>query len=131
VSEKLSENIQVVANEPSLAFFRIQEHVRKTLPPLTDKKVWLLVHTCTSHTDVYFELIANAVWFWARKRDFIYNIFVLLYWIVDDKYDLCFVQREVLSLQKSIQGSSFDTEYAIKYVSSCVIFWTGEWLVNT
>lgn len=59
VSEKLSENIHIVANEPSLAFFRIQEHVRKTMPPLVDKK------------------------------------------------------REVLSLQKSIQGSSFDTEYAI------------------
>jgi len=35
----LSENIQIVANEPSLAFFRIQEHVRKTLPLLVDKKV--------------------------------------------------------------------------------------------
>jgi len=39
VSEKLSENMHVVANEPSLAFFRIQEHVHKTLPPLVDKKV--------------------------------------------------------------------------------------------
>jgi len=39
VSEKLSENIHIVANEPSLAFFRIQEHVRKTMPPLVDKKV--------------------------------------------------------------------------------------------
>jgi len=29
---------------------------------------------------------------------------------------MCVPQREVLSLQKSIQGSSFDTEYAIKYV---------------
>jgi len=31
--------MHVVANEPSLAFFRIQEHVHKTLPPLVDKKV--------------------------------------------------------------------------------------------
>jgi hypothetical protein len=59
VSEKLSENVHIIANEPSLAFYRIQEHVRKTLPPLIDKK------------------------------------------------------REVLSLQKIIQGSCFDTEYAI------------------
>jgi len=44
VSEKLSENIQIVANEPSLAFFRIQEHVRKTLPPLVDKKVVFTMH---------------------------------------------------------------------------------------
>jgi len=27
---------------------------------------------------------------------------------------MCVQQSEVLSLQKSIQGSSFDTEYAIK-----------------
>jgi len=56
VSEKLSENIQIVANEPSLAFFRIQEHVRKTLPPLVEKKVVFTVHSL--HTDVYFRNVA-------------------------------------------------------------------------
>ncbi|XP_059163377.1 BLOC-1-related complex subunit 8-like isoform X2 [Physella acuta] len=38
VSDKLSETLNVIANEPSLAFFRIQEHVRKTLPQLVDQK---------------------------------------------------------------------------------------------
>ncbi|CAL1526970.1 unnamed protein product [Lymnaea stagnalis] len=38
VADKLSETINVIANEPSLAFFRIQEHVRKTLPQLVDQK---------------------------------------------------------------------------------------------
>ena len=38
-SDKFSENLQIVANEPSLAFFRIQEHVRKTLPQLSERKV--------------------------------------------------------------------------------------------
>lgn len=28
-SEKISENMHIVANDPSLAFYRIQEHVRK------------------------------------------------------------------------------------------------------
>lgn len=41
VSDKFSENINTVANEPSLAFFRIQEHVRKTLPQLVEQKVRL------------------------------------------------------------------------------------------
>ncbi|KAH9505088.1 hypothetical protein Btru_059490 [Bulinus truncatus] len=37
-TDKLSETINIIANEPSLAFFRIQEHVRKTLPQLVDQK---------------------------------------------------------------------------------------------
>lgn len=38
VSEKFSENLHIIANEPSLAFFRIQEHVRKSLPQLVEQK---------------------------------------------------------------------------------------------
>ena len=39
VTEKLSESINTIANEPSVAFYRIQEHVRKTLPQLVEQKV--------------------------------------------------------------------------------------------
>lgn len=42
VTEKLSESMNVIANEPSLAFFRIQEHVRKCLPQLAETKVRML-----------------------------------------------------------------------------------------
>jgi hypothetical protein len=38
VADKYSETVNIIANEPSLAFFRIQEHVRKTLPQLVDQK---------------------------------------------------------------------------------------------
>ena len=41
VAEKISESMNIVANEPSLAFFRIQEHVRKSLPQLVEQKVQL------------------------------------------------------------------------------------------
>lgn len=37
-TEKISENMHIVANEPSLAFYRIQEHVRKVLPLIVDRK---------------------------------------------------------------------------------------------
>ncbi|KAG4076177.1 hypothetical protein HA402_014726 [Bradysia odoriphaga] len=37
-TEKISENMHIVANEPSLAFYRIQEHVRKVLPMIVDRK---------------------------------------------------------------------------------------------
>jgi len=39
VTDKISESLNVIANEPSLAFFRIQEHVRKCLPQLVETKV--------------------------------------------------------------------------------------------
>jgi len=61
VSEKLSENINIVANEPSLAFYRIQEHVHKTMPPLVDKKVYLVV-TC------YTRLMFSLGWLPAKKH---------------------------------------------------------------
>lgn len=30
--------MHIIANEPSLAFYRIQEHVRKVLPLIVDRK---------------------------------------------------------------------------------------------
>jgi len=38
-TERISENMHIVANEPSLAFYRLQEHVRKALPPMVEKRV--------------------------------------------------------------------------------------------
>nr|NP_727796.1 uncharacterized protein Dmel_CG32590 [Drosophila melanogaster]Q8IR45.1 RecName: Full=BLOC-1-related complex subunit 8 homolog [Drosophila melanogaster]AAN09342.1 uncharacterized protein Dmel_CG32590 [Drosophila melanogaster]ABF85728.1 IP08424p [Drosophila melanogaster]AOQ13552.1 CG32590-PA [synthetic construct] len=37
-SEKISENIHIFANDPSLAFFRVQEHVRKVTPAIFEKR---------------------------------------------------------------------------------------------
>ncbi|KAL1110122.1 hypothetical protein AAG570_008199 [Ranatra chinensis] len=34
--------MHIVANEPSLAFYRLQEHVRKALPPMVDKRIEVL-----------------------------------------------------------------------------------------
>lgn len=30
--------MHIVANEPSLAFYRLQEHVRKSLPPMVENR---------------------------------------------------------------------------------------------
>ncbi|CAF1507641.1 unnamed protein product [Adineta steineri] len=37
----INETIQSNANEPSLAFYRIQEHVRRTLPTMIQKRIEL------------------------------------------------------------------------------------------
>lgn len=31
--------MHIVANEPSLAFYRLQEHVRKALPPMVERRL--------------------------------------------------------------------------------------------
>ncbi|CAM9383051.1 unnamed protein product [Lampetra planeri] len=36
VSDKLTDSMYILANEPSVALFRLQEHVRKSLPELVD-----------------------------------------------------------------------------------------------
>lgn len=38
-TERISENMHIVANEPSLAFYRLQEHVRKVMPAMVQKRV--------------------------------------------------------------------------------------------
>lgn len=37
--ERISENVHICANEPSLAFYRLAEHVRKALPPTVESRV--------------------------------------------------------------------------------------------
>ena len=37
-TEKISENMHIIANEPSLAFYRIQEHVRKVIPLIVERR---------------------------------------------------------------------------------------------
>lgn len=37
-SEKVSENVHILANEPSLALYRIQENVRKVVPVIIEKR---------------------------------------------------------------------------------------------
>nr|XP_032821186.1 uncharacterized protein LOC116948533 isoform X2 [Petromyzon marinus] len=39
VSDKLTDSMYILANEPSVALFRLQEHVRKSLPELVEHKV--------------------------------------------------------------------------------------------
>ena len=39
VSDKFTESMYVLANEPSVALYRLQEHVRRSLPELVQHKV--------------------------------------------------------------------------------------------
>lgn len=38
VTQDISESIHILANEPSLALYRLQEHVTKSVPEIMDKK---------------------------------------------------------------------------------------------
>ncbi|XP_055295952.1 BLOC-1-related complex subunit 8 homolog [Sitodiplosis mosellana] len=37
-SEKISENLHIIANDPSLAFYRMQEHIRKVMPMIVERR---------------------------------------------------------------------------------------------
>ena len=38
VAGKVNESIQILANEPSLGLYRIQEHVHRTIPQIVERK---------------------------------------------------------------------------------------------
>lgn len=42
VTDKFTESVYVLANEPSVALYRLQEHVRRSLPELAQHKVRVL-----------------------------------------------------------------------------------------
>lgn len=44
VTDKFTESMYVLANEPSVALYRLQEHVRRSLPELVQHKVLTLCH---------------------------------------------------------------------------------------
>ncbi|XP_031622934.1 BLOC-1-related complex subunit 8 homolog [Contarinia nasturtii] len=37
-SEKMSENLHIIGNDPSLALFRMQEHIRKVMPMIVERR---------------------------------------------------------------------------------------------
>ena len=39
VADKLSETVHLMSNDPSMGLYRIQEHVKKSVPTLVEKKV--------------------------------------------------------------------------------------------
>lgn len=45
VTDKFTESVYVLANEPSVALYRLQEHVRRSLPELAQHKVSPM-HSC-------------------------------------------------------------------------------------
>lgn len=64
--ERVSENIHISANEPSLAVYRLQEHVRRALPPTVSRRQ----HVTSLHSqlqgacyDVEYALRYNVVLF--------------------------------------------------------------------
>lgn len=47
-TEKISENMHIVANDPSLAFYRLQEHIRKGKILIFEFIKYPVVYTCVS-----------------------------------------------------------------------------------
>lgn len=50
MTDGLAESCHLLANEPSVAFFRLQEHVRKAVPELVARKVTVSASRAQKHT---------------------------------------------------------------------------------
>ncbi|XP_066422485.1 BLOC-1-related complex subunit 8 isoform X3 [Molothrus aeneus] len=58
VTDKFTESLYVLANEPSVALFRLQEHVRRSLPELAQHKIPFPAQP-----------LPDPCWFWPSQSD--------------------------------------------------------------
>ncbi|KAJ8984273.1 hypothetical protein NQ317_009757 [Molorchus minor] len=74
-TERISENMHIVANEPSLAFYRLQEHVLKALNPMVDRRVDVnRIHTELQGRCYDIEYAVGALKGMSRAEDSFKNI---------------------------------------------------------
>ncbi|XP_042906377.1 BLOC-1-related complex subunit 8 [Parasteatoda tepidariorum] len=88
-SEKISENLHIFANEPSLACYRLQEHVHKSLPQLVLKRIEVnQLHRELQGKCYDLEYAINAVKEMQKSGEHFKNITQLLYQAIISKQRL-------------------------------------------
>lgn len=77
--------MHIVANEPSLAFYRLQEHVRKSLPPMVENRVEVIKlhrelqgHCYDVEYAVRYELIQKQCHYIVRQNSVKLNAFFFI-----------------------------------------------------
>ncbi|XP_061539536.1 BLOC-1-related complex subunit 8 isoform X2 [Phycodurus eques] len=79
VSDKFTESMYVLANEPSVALYRLQEHVRRSLPELVQHKTDMQSWEEQSQGAIYsVEYACSAVRSMAKSSVYFKNIDSLL-----------------------------------------------------
>ena len=94
-AERISDTIYMIGNEPTLACYRIQEHVHKSGPILIDKGVSMQLPK-----EKFYESIIEYV-----SLKYLYNIVT----IIDP-------QSEMKRLQRNLQGCTYGVDYSIKAI---------------
>ncbi|GFY77194.1 BLOC-1-related complex subunit 8 homolog [Trichonephila inaurata madagascariensis] len=88
-SEKISENLHIFANEPSLACYRLQEHIHKSLPQLVLKRVEVHQMYRNLQGKCYdLEYAINAVKEMQNSHEHFQNITQLIYQAITTKQRL-------------------------------------------
>ncbi|XP_035216298.1 BLOC-1-related complex subunit 8 homolog isoform X2 [Stegodyphus dumicola] len=78
-SEKISENLHIFANEPSLACYRLQEHIHKSLPQLVLKRIEVnQMHRELQGKCYDLEYAINAIKSMQKSHDHFRNIHQLI-----------------------------------------------------
>ncbi|XP_061895227.1 BLOC-1-related complex subunit 8 isoform X1 [Entelurus aequoreus] len=92
VSDKFTESMYVLANEPSVALYRLQEHVRRSLPELVQHKTDMQCWEEQSQGAIYsVEYACSAVRSMANSSVYFKNIDGLL--------------RQAISMKEQISAS--------------------------
>ncbi|XP_055945392.1 BLOC-1-related complex subunit 8-like isoform X2 [Argiope bruennichi] len=88
-SEKISENLHIFANEPSLACYRLQEHIHKSLPQLVLKRIEVNQMNRELQGKCYdLEYAINAVKSMQKSREHFQNINRLIWQAITAKQRL-------------------------------------------
>jgi len=79
-AESFAENLHILSNEPSLALYRLQEHVRKSLPTMVDAKIEMSKLQGELHYDIEHSIetvrqMQNAGPHLTRIHDFLRSCF--------------------------------------------------------
>ncbi|XP_063770630.1 BLOC-1-related complex subunit 8 isoform X2 [Pseudophryne corroboree] len=107
VTDKFTESMYVLANEPSVALYRLQEHVRRSLPELAQHKADMQNWEEQSQGSIYtVEYACSAVKSMTFSSVHFKSIDGLLKQAINLKHQLNTVQSRSMLFDKGVNGNS-------------------------
>ncbi|KAG8192896.1 hypothetical protein JTE90_025605 [Oedothorax gibbosus] len=111
-SEKISENLHIFANEPSLACYRLQEHIHKSLPQLVVKRIEVnQMHHELQGKCYDLEYSINAVKSMQKSHETFQNIHRLILTAISAKKNLNAIESKKTDKKKTSMYQRFSGSF--------------------